>query len=98
MILGYREKAKEFHEWLRTLEGEKYDHMEKLKRQKYEVSLSSVTHSQSLMYRMYTTQLFFVQDIKKYMANLMENLFFFVTSITSIKCDGMVCYEQLHEM
>ncbi|XP_048112112.1 troponin T, fast skeletal muscle isoforms-like [Alosa alosa] len=33
-----KEKAKEFHEWLKTLESEKYDHMEKLKRQKYEVT------------------------------------------------------------
>ncbi|XP_064169488.1 troponin T, fast skeletal muscle isoforms-like isoform X2 [Anguilla rostrata] len=33
-----REKAKELWEWMKTLESEKYDHMEKLKRQKYEVT------------------------------------------------------------
>ncbi|XP_063053378.1 troponin T, fast skeletal muscle isoforms-like isoform X4 [Engraulis encrasicolus] len=33
-----KEKAKELYDWLRSLEGEKFDHMEKLKRQKYEVT------------------------------------------------------------
>ncbi|XP_030650148.1 troponin T type 3b (skeletal, fast) [Chanos chanos] len=33
-----REKAKEMWEWMRTLESEKFDHMERLKRQKYEVT------------------------------------------------------------
>ncbi|XP_017555655.1 troponin T type 3a (skeletal, fast) isoform X6 [Pygocentrus nattereri] len=33
-----REKAKEFQEWLKTLESEKFEHMERLKRQKYEVT------------------------------------------------------------
>lgn len=32
-----REKAKELHEWMKTLEAEKFQHMERLKRQKYEV-------------------------------------------------------------
>ncbi|KAL6461771.1 hypothetical protein MHYP_G00299160 [Metynnis hypsauchen] len=32
-----REKAKELWEWMYKLEAEKYDHIEKLKRQKYEV-------------------------------------------------------------
>lgn len=33
-----REKAKELWQWLMTLEAEKFDLMEKLKRQKYDVS------------------------------------------------------------
>lgn len=33
-----REKAKELHEWMKTLESEKFDHMERLKKQKYEVT------------------------------------------------------------
>ncbi|XP_031421293.1 troponin T, fast skeletal muscle isoforms-like isoform X6 [Clupea harengus] len=33
-----KDKAKEFQEWLRTLESEKFDHLESLKRQKYEVT------------------------------------------------------------
>ncbi|KAI1889873.1 hypothetical protein AGOR_G00167400 [Albula goreensis] len=33
-----REKAKELWEWMQTLESEKFDHIEKLKRQKYEVT------------------------------------------------------------
>ena len=37
LFLFSRDKAKEFQEWLRTLESEKFDHLESLKRQKYEV-------------------------------------------------------------
>ncbi|XP_051546174.1 troponin T, fast skeletal muscle isoforms-like [Myxocyprinus asiaticus] len=33
-----KEKAKEFFEWLKTLESEKFDHIERLKKQKYEVT------------------------------------------------------------
>ncbi|KAL4622714.1 troponin T, fast skeletal muscle isoforms-like isoform X2, partial [Arapaima gigas] len=33
-----RDKAKELWEWMQTLESEKFDHIEKLKKQKYEVS------------------------------------------------------------
>ncbi|XP_019895834.2 troponin T type 3a (skeletal, fast) isoform X5 [Esox lucius] len=33
-----KEKAKELHEWMQQLESEKFDHMERLKRQKYEVT------------------------------------------------------------
>ncbi|TSK45843.1 Troponin T, fast skeletal muscle isoforms [Bagarius yarrelli] len=33
-----KEKAKELYEWLKTLEAEKFDHMERLKKQKYEVT------------------------------------------------------------
>ncbi|XP_028813082.1 troponin T type 3b (skeletal, fast) isoform X7 [Denticeps clupeoides] len=33
-----KEKAKELWEWMFTLESEKFDHIEKLKRQKYEVT------------------------------------------------------------
>ncbi|XP_062847075.1 troponin T type 3a (skeletal, fast) isoform X2 [Trichomycterus rosablanca] len=33
-----KEKAKEMYEWLKTLEAEKFDHMERLKKQKYEVT------------------------------------------------------------
>jgi len=33
----YREKAKELWDWLYQLEAEKFEHLEKLKRQKYEV-------------------------------------------------------------
>uniref|UniRef100_A0A3B1KC72 Troponin T type 3a (skeletal, fast) n=1 Tax=Astyanax mexicanus TaxID=7994 RepID=A0A3B1KC72_ASTMX len=33
-----REKAKELHDWMKTLEAEKFQHMERLKRQKYEVT------------------------------------------------------------
>ncbi|XP_055049124.1 troponin T type 3a (skeletal, fast) isoform X1 [Misgurnus anguillicaudatus] len=32
-----REKAKELADWIKTLESEKYEHMERLKKQKYEV-------------------------------------------------------------
>uniref|UniRef100_A0A4W4ERV9 Troponin T type 3a (skeletal, fast) n=1 Tax=Electrophorus electricus TaxID=8005 RepID=A0A4W4ERV9_ELEEL len=32
-----RDKIKELHEWMKTLESEKFDHMERLKKQKYEV-------------------------------------------------------------
>ncbi|KPP72276.1 Tnnt3b protein-like [Scleropages formosus] len=35
-----REKAKELWEWMHTLESEKFDHMEKLKKQKYELSVA----------------------------------------------------------
>lgn len=35
--LYHREKAKELYEWIKTLESEKFDHMERLKKQKYEV-------------------------------------------------------------
>ncbi|KAL0968121.1 hypothetical protein UPYG_G00262670 [Umbra pygmaea] len=33
-----KEKAKELHDWMLQLESEKFDHMERLKRQKYEVT------------------------------------------------------------
>nr|AHI42550.1 troponin T [Campylomormyrus compressirostris] len=33
-----REKAKELWDWMHTLESEKFDHLEKLKKQKYEVT------------------------------------------------------------
>ena len=33
-----RDKAKDLWEWMHQLESEKYEHIEKLKRQKYEVS------------------------------------------------------------
>ncbi len=39
----YREKAKELWDWLYTLEAEKFEHIEKLKRQKYEVRELSMT-------------------------------------------------------
>lgn len=32
-----RDKINELHEWMTQLESEKFDHMERLKRQKYEV-------------------------------------------------------------
>lgn len=32
-----RDKINELHDWMRQLESEKFDHMERLKRQKYEV-------------------------------------------------------------
>ncbi|KAK3526580.1 hypothetical protein QTP70_030719 [Hemibagrus guttatus] len=32
-----KDKARELYEWIKTLESEKFDHMERLKRQKYEV-------------------------------------------------------------
>lgn len=34
-----RDKINELHEWMCQLESEKFDHMERLKRQKYEVRL-----------------------------------------------------------
>lgn len=40
--LCHREKAKELHEWMKTLESEKFDHMERLKKQKYEVENSHI--------------------------------------------------------
>merc|ERR1712098_41107 len=33
-----KDKITELHEWMQTLESEKFDHMERLKRQKYEVT------------------------------------------------------------
>lgn len=33
-----RDKINELYEWMCELESEKFDHMERLKRQKYEVS------------------------------------------------------------
>uniref|UniRef100_A0A671QW13 Troponin T, fast skeletal muscle isoforms-like n=1 Tax=Sinocyclocheilus anshuiensis TaxID=1608454 RepID=A0A671QW13_9TELE len=33
-----RDKAQELFEWIKTLEAEKFEHMERLKRQKYEVT------------------------------------------------------------
>jgi len=33
-----KEKAKELHEWMQSLESEKFDHLERLKKQKYEVT------------------------------------------------------------
>ncbi|XP_046890652.1 troponin T type 3a (skeletal, fast) isoform X3 [Hypomesus transpacificus] len=33
-----REKAKELHDWMTSLESEKFDHLERLKKQKYEVT------------------------------------------------------------
>ncbi|KAM7134546.1 LOW QUALITY PROTEIN: troponin T, slow skeletal muscle [Macrochelys suwanniensis] len=43
-----REKAKELHEWIHQLESEKFDLMEKLKRQKYEINIlyNSISHAQ----------------------------------------------------
>lgn len=40
----YREKAKELWDWLYSLEAEKFQHIEKLKRQKYEVRDLSNDH------------------------------------------------------
>lgn len=37
LVCVFREKAKELLEWLNSLEAIKYDHNEKLKRQRYEV-------------------------------------------------------------
>ena len=33
-----RDKINEFHDWMRQLESEKFDHMERLKKQKYEIT------------------------------------------------------------
>lgn len=44
----YREKAKELWDWMYQLESEKFDHVEKLKRQKYEVRDQSNDLSQLL--------------------------------------------------
>ncbi|KAA0724204.1 Troponin T, fast skeletal muscle isoform [Triplophysa tibetana] len=33
-----KEKAKELSDWMKTLESEKFDHMERLKKQKYEIT------------------------------------------------------------
>ncbi|KAM9113277.1 troponin T, slow skeletal muscle [Pangshura tecta] len=43
-----REKAKELHDWIHQLESEKFDLMEKLKRQKYEINIlyNSISHAQ----------------------------------------------------
>lgn len=45
----YREKAKELWDWLYTLEAEKFEHLEKLKRQKYEVREHSNVHFHNTM-------------------------------------------------
>lgn len=39
LFMMNREKAKELWDWMHQLESEKFDHMEKLKRQKYEVGV-----------------------------------------------------------
>uniref|UniRef100_A0A671KE75 Troponin T type 3a (skeletal, fast) n=1 Tax=Sinocyclocheilus anshuiensis TaxID=1608454 RepID=A0A671KE75_9TELE len=36
-LVDFRDKAQELSEWIKTLEAEKFEHMERLKRQKYEV-------------------------------------------------------------
>ncbi|KAM3823748.1 troponin T, slow skeletal muscle [Vipera latastei] len=43
-----REKAKELHDWIHHLESEKFDLMEKLRRQKYEINLlyNRISHAQ----------------------------------------------------
>ncbi|XP_075773588.1 troponin T, slow skeletal muscle [Pelodiscus sinensis] len=43
-----REKAKELHEWIHQLESEKFDLMEKLKYQKYEINVlyNRISHAQ----------------------------------------------------
>nr|XP_032653232.1 troponin T, slow skeletal muscle-like [Chelonoidis abingdonii] len=45
-----RAKAKELHDWIHQLESEKFDLMEKLKRQKYEINIlyNSISHAQKL--------------------------------------------------
>lgn len=37
VLVSCREKINELHQWMSQLESEKFDHMERLKRQKYEV-------------------------------------------------------------
>ena len=37
-----REKAKELHDWMTSLESEKFDHLERLKKQKYEIGRAHV--------------------------------------------------------
>lgn len=39
VLVSCREKINELHQWMTELESEKFDHMERLKRQKYEVRL-----------------------------------------------------------
>ncbi|XP_058037211.1 troponin T, slow skeletal muscle isoform X2 [Ahaetulla prasina] len=43
-----REKAKELHDWIHHLESEKFDLMEKLRRQKYEINVlyNRISHAQ----------------------------------------------------
>lgn len=43
LVTACREKANELWQWLMTLEAEKFDLSEKLKRQKYDVSLPHPT-------------------------------------------------------
>lgn len=55
----YREKAKELWDWMFQLESEKFDHIEKLKRQKYEVRKLSSDLSQLLKILNFCYDLFF---------------------------------------
>ncbi|KAM8794766.1 LOW QUALITY PROTEIN: troponin T, slow skeletal muscle-like [Eudromia elegans] len=53
LVLGLREdelraKARELHDWIQQLESEKFDLMEKLRRQKYEINVlyNRISHAQ----------------------------------------------------
>ena len=39
IVLRLREKAQELWDWLRVLEDEKYDHEQRINRQKYDASI-----------------------------------------------------------
>lgn len=45
LIGSRREKANELWQWMMQLEAEKFDLSEKLKRQKYDVSVLSTSHN-----------------------------------------------------
>ncbi|TRZ08153.1 hypothetical protein HGM15179_018955 [Zosterops borbonicus] len=47
---GLRAKAKELHDWIQQLESEKFDLMEKLRRQRYEINVlyNRISHAQKL--------------------------------------------------
>lgn len=45
VICFHREKANELWQWMMELEAEKFDLSEKLKRQKYDVSVSSIPYA-----------------------------------------------------
>lgn len=47
-LFPFREKAKELWEWLHNLEAIKFDHCEKLKRQRYEASEEMLSYSLQL--------------------------------------------------
>lgn len=54
-VLDFRDKAQELFDWIKTLESEKFEHTERLKRQKYEVrkQIAKETRGQETFMNLY---------------------------------------------